>query len=128
MRGMREVHFRGYTKRENGHWVAVCIDLNIVAQGASPEEATQTCAEMIVQYVDHVVSNYPDRLNEYIPRLAPPEFLAEYDKLLRKQTLVEWIRDLRESGKKKPKGLATPRMTGRPFSLPMSDALAECEA
>lgn len=70
--------FRGYTKEEDDHWVAICIDLNIAAQGASPKEATKICFELIGEYLDYVCSAYPNELEKYLYRTAPKEFIDEY--------------------------------------------------
>ena len=76
------IFFRGYTKRENGRWVAICVDLNIAAQGSTFEEATQKCGELISSYLSYVKSKYAKSLHNYIPRLAPDEYLEEFNSIL----------------------------------------------
>ena len=73
---------RGYTKQEGSGFVAICIDLDIVAQGKTLKEATQVCGELIEEYIAFVLENYPDKIQQYIPRLAPEEIVAEYNVLV----------------------------------------------
>lgn len=77
-----KIVFRGYAKKENNIWVAICIDLNIAAEGSTPEDAIQTCAELIAEYLAYVCKNYPKQVHKYIPRPAPKEFIEEYNHLL----------------------------------------------
>jgi predicted RNase H-like HicB family nuclease len=67
----KKIFFRGYTKKENNHWVAICIDLNIVAQGATAEEAQTECLDLITGYISYVCKNHPNKIDQYIPRQAP---------------------------------------------------------
>jgi predicted RNase H-like HicB family nuclease len=73
---------RGYTKPEGDGFVAICIDLDIVAQGKTLKEATQVCGELIEEYIAFVLENYPDKVQHYIPRLAPKEIVSEYNELV----------------------------------------------
>ena len=82
MQKLDNIVFRGYSKKENGHYVAVCIDLNIVAQGDTPEIAIKECSELIQQYVKYICDEYPDRFSEFIPRYAPQELIDEYDRIV----------------------------------------------
>jgi len=83
MQKLENIVFRGYTKKENGHHVAVCIDLNIVAQGNTAEAAIKECSELIVQYVQYICDEYPDRFKEFVPRLAPKELVDEFNEIMR---------------------------------------------
>ena len=83
----KTISFRGYTKKENDHWVAVCIDLNVVAQGKTADEAEATCYELIFDYLNFVGAKYPDRITEYVPRLAPKELIEEYDEIVGRSLL-----------------------------------------
>jgi hypothetical protein len=75
---VKPIIFRGYIKEEDGHWVAVCIDLNIVAQGDTPDEARDECQTLIIGYLDYVCSTYPDDFHLYVQRPAPKEFFDEF--------------------------------------------------
>lgn len=70
--------FHGYVKREDRQWVAVCVDLNIAAQGRTKDAAVTACAEMIDDYLSHVCEAHAHEMDKYIPRLAPPELIAEF--------------------------------------------------
>jgi predicted RNase H-like HicB family nuclease len=108
----RAIAFRGYTKKEGDHWVAVCIDLNIVAQGSSPEEATKECQALIIEYLDYVCTQYPDTLHKYIPRPAPQELIDEYN-----SSMIGIIRP------------PTRRINKRPLSFSIeTSVLATCSA
>ncbi len=74
----RKIFLRGYVKEENRHYGAVCIDLNIVAQGNTPDEATEQCHELIIDYLSYICDEYPDRIEEFVPRLALAELIEEY--------------------------------------------------
>lgn len=74
-----QLTFRGYVKQEGDEWVAICIDLNLAAQGDTAEEAIMECSTMIEEYLNYIVDTYPDKLNEYLSRPAPPELMSEYN-------------------------------------------------
>lgn len=77
------VYFRGYTKKEDGLWVSVCIDLNIVAQGSTSKEAFKNCVEAMSDYIDYVCSTYPEKIDQYLNQPAPREFFDEYFRIMR---------------------------------------------
>lgn len=83
MRTLDKIVFRGYAKQEEDIWVAICIDLNIAAQGNTVKEAMDTCSEMISEYIEFVCKQYPDKLGKYIPRPAPKEFIEEYNQMMK---------------------------------------------
>jgi predicted RNase H-like HicB family nuclease len=108
----RAIAFRGYTKKEGNHWVAVCIDLNIVAQGSTPEEATKECQALIIEYLHYVCTEYPQELHKYVPRPAPQELIEEYN-----SCMIGTIRP------------PTRRINKRPLSFSIeTSALASCSA
>lgn len=78
----KRIPLRGYTKKEGNQWVAVCIDVNVVAQGKTLDQATAACFDLVTEYVSYVCSKYPDEVEKYIPRLAPRELIEEYDSIL----------------------------------------------
>ncbi|MEE9442714.1 MAG: hypothetical protein V3V99_08610 [candidate division Zixibacteria bacterium] len=81
----KQVIFRGYTKKEGNYWVAICIDLNIVAQGSSPKAAREECSILIGEYLKYIAAKHHDELSNYIPRLAPKEFIEEYHSIIMKK-------------------------------------------
>ncbi|MCK4796508.1 MAG: hypothetical protein KAT05_03960 [Spirochaetes bacterium] len=81
--------FRGYSKKENGHYVAICIDLNIAAQGATRKEAIDECMELIKGYAQYICDEYPDQFEKYIPRLAPQDLIDEFNSIMSKSLQAE---------------------------------------
>jgi predicted RNase H-like HicB family nuclease len=77
-----DIVFRGYTKKEGDHWVAICIDLNIVAQGSTPQEATKECYSLILAYLDYIRTEYPEDFHNSISRPAPQEFINEFNSIM----------------------------------------------
>ncbi len=84
-RNPESIIFRGYVKKENGHWVAICIDLNIVAQGNSIEKAREECESLIIEYLDYICSEYPKEFYKYIQRPAPKELVEEFNLIMGRQ-------------------------------------------
>lgn len=79
----KEIFFQGYIKKEGDHWVAVCIDLNIVGQGATAQEAIDECDELTIEYLEYVCCTYPKELDKYIPRRASKELIEEFYSVIR---------------------------------------------
>lgn len=77
-----EVSFRGYTKKEGKMWVAVCIDLNLVAYGKTPDVARNECFSLIHEYLRYVCEEHPSEIEKYIPREAPDELMNEFYSIL----------------------------------------------
>lgn len=63
--------------------MAICIDLNIAAQGKTANKAIQECGELIKEYLEYVRSKYPKNIKKYIPRHASSELMNEYYSLNR---------------------------------------------
>ena len=84
-KGPERILFRGYIKKENGHWVAVCIDLNIVAQGSNVDDAIEKCEGLILEYLKYVCSEYKDDFYKHIQRPAPKEFVDEFNLIMGRQ-------------------------------------------
>lgn len=74
--------FRGYTKKEGNRWVAICIDLNIVAQGPTIDEATDKCMNLIAEYIHYVSAEYSHDIGRYLFRPVPQEFIEEYNDMV----------------------------------------------
>lgn len=91
------VVFRGYTKQEQGQWVAVCIDLNIVAQGDTPDEAKEECRELILAYLKYIAEKHSNELAKYIPRLAPREMIDEYNSIVSRLIVKQDMRRARKN-------------------------------
>ncbi len=68
---------RGYTKPESDHYVAVCIDLNLVGQGNTPEEAMDKVSDAIRLYFSYL-KDHPEEIPLRLPRRAKFGFLMTY--------------------------------------------------
>lgn len=82
MRKKENIVFRGYTKFDGKRWVAICIDLDIAAQGATHKEATKTCCDMMLEYLRYVIAHERRHLQKFLFRPAPQEFIDEYYAIL----------------------------------------------
>jgi predicted RNase H-like HicB family nuclease len=87
----RDLVFRGFIKPEEDQFVAICIDLDIVGQGSTPDEAAANCAELVQEYVEFVLENHANRIHEYIPRRSPEDLIKEYDSLFTDEVLQRCI-------------------------------------
>lgn len=74
--------FRGFTKKENGHWISVCVDLNIIAQGSTSKESEKRVIDMIMEYLDYVCCEYPDEIHKFLNRPVPPEIISDYEHIV----------------------------------------------
>ena len=63
---------RGYAKREDDVWVAVCLDYGLASQGDSAEEAMEKLMYQIHEYVyDAVVGDDKEFVKQLLTRRAP---------------------------------------------------------
>jgi predicted RNase H-like HicB family nuclease len=69
---------RCYAKKEQSHWVAVCIDLSLAAQADSPKEAIEKLEAMIKTYVDEALTIHKDYADQLLTRKAPLSQLITY--------------------------------------------------
>lgn len=68
---------RGYAKCiSEDEWVAVCLTLNLVAQGRTKREAMNKLSTLCEEYVCDALRN--NELDKWIPRRAPLHFYIEY--------------------------------------------------
>lgn len=68
-------------------WFAVCIDLNLLAQGDSVEEARKKLHLMIADYLTEALTIDEKYIDDLIPRKAPFFFLLNYHWLTLKNKL-----------------------------------------
>lgn len=62
---------RCMAKRENGVWVAMCLDLSLAAQGRSLEQARSRLHDQIVTYVREAFSIDAEHAEILLSRKAP---------------------------------------------------------
>lgn len=64
-----------YARPENDHYIAVCLELDLVDQGATLEEAKASLEENIAGYLESLT---PENINGLFPRLAPFYIYLDY--------------------------------------------------
>ena len=64
--------------RRNGHWVAMCIDLDLVAQASSAAQARKLLKDQIASYVTEAVGVDSDHAADLLHRKAPLRYRAMY--------------------------------------------------
>ena len=74
-----EVQVVGYVKPEDDHWVAICTNLGLVAQGETDDVALNRLIESVEVYAEFLFSEYPENWEEVIASIVcPNEFIEEY--------------------------------------------------
>ena len=74
-----DLKLRGYLQKESdGSWLAVCIDLNLVAQGDTQKEARSQLHIIIKDYLAEAFTKDKKYLDDLVPRKAPFIFLFRY--------------------------------------------------
>ena len=63
--------FSGVAFYEDGAWQALCLDLDIAAQGKTFEEAEDSLREAIWLYLEHAMTQPPAERKEMLSRKAP---------------------------------------------------------
>lgn len=62
---------RCYIKQEENSWVAVCLDLNLAAQGDNQRDAKQKLEAMIITYVHEAMTVDREYADQLLSRKAP---------------------------------------------------------
>lgn len=74
----RDLILRGYAKKDSdGSWYAICIDLNLIAQGGSSSQVHEKLLSMIEEYVIKAHEE-KEHFSDLIPRKAPFYFFVNY--------------------------------------------------
>lgn len=73
----KKLILRGYVRPKRDYFLAVCIDLNLVAQGETIQEALDSLKEAIEGYLEEISEN-PKFYKETIPRKSPKSFYLQY--------------------------------------------------
>ena len=80
---------RCYLRLERGEFVAVCVDLNMYARGATPFEARENLHDHIKTAIEVAVENCS--YESFFDQVASPTMLREYEKTLRNYAVAERI-------------------------------------
>jgi predicted RNase H-like HicB family nuclease len=82
-----------YARPENGHYIAVCLELNLCDRGETLEEAKASLEEDIVGYVKTLT---PEELPRLFPRYAPVSTYLDYYRVYLILLAGRWMRHLEE--------------------------------
>ena len=69
---------RCYAKKEQSHWVAVCIDLSLAAQADTANEAIEKLEAMIDSYINEALGIHKDYAKQLLSRKAPLSQMLSY--------------------------------------------------
>lgn len=75
---------RCYAKQQEGQWVALCIDLDLAAQGETLESVREKLSEQVASYLEEAISIDRAHAVTLLTRKAPFRYRAEY----------QWLRAL----------------------------------
>ena len=73
----KKIVLRGYVRPKNDYFLAVCIDLNLIAQGKTVKEAVISLGDAIDGYLEELNEN-PKFYKDAFPRRSPTSFYVEY--------------------------------------------------
>jgi ferric iron reductase protein FhuF len=73
-----ELVLKCYIDREEGSWVAVCLDFNLATQAESQHDAKQKLEAMIHSYVSEALTNDREYADQLLTRKAPLSLWARY--------------------------------------------------
>jgi len=76
---MKKIKIKGYIISHNDYYVGVCLTLNIVTTGKTPEETFKNLNEAIEWYIKDAIKN--KEVKKFIPRYATLSYWIEYYKI-----------------------------------------------
>lgn len=95
MMNAADLVLRCYIKKEQDHFVAVCIDLCLAAQGESIQDARQKLDAQIRGYVEEALTVDSEYADQLLNRKAPFSQRAYFHwilaRLLIKHKLLSWL-------------------------------------
>ena len=87
----RDLVIRCYVEQEpDGSWFAMCIDLNLCAQGDSLDATKQRLHAIILDYIDSAMREHQDSPH-LLRRRAPLRFVIRYHSIALSWNLEQWI-------------------------------------
>ncbi len=75
---LNQLVLRCYAKKTDHGWHAVCLDLNLVADGENYKEAADNLHKMAFSYINEALTTNKEYLKDLIPRKAPMYFFGIY--------------------------------------------------
>lgn len=87
-----QLRLRCYLEQQGDIWSAVCIDLNLAAQGDSSDEARSKLHEQVKEYVyDAVQGADKEFAAQLLNRKAPLSLRFKYHMISLRCTLSDWF-------------------------------------
>jgi hypothetical protein len=71
MMNNKQLTLRCYARKEDNHWVAVCIDLSLATQADSSKEAIEKLESMMLTYVHDALNKHKNYADQLLSRKAP---------------------------------------------------------
>lgn len=71
-------------EKEGNSYSALCLELDVVSCGETPEIASSNIKDAVIAYLDFAVST--GHFEEYVPRSIPKHLLKQYQKRLREKS------------------------------------------
>lgn len=76
---IKQLLLRCYAEKlKDGSWVAICIDLDLVAQADTPEHSRIKLHAMIEDYMVSALTEDKDYIEDLIPRMSPLTYRLKY--------------------------------------------------
>lgn len=85
-----DLFLRCYAEKQDGLWVAVCIDLCLGAQDRDPRIAMQKLHEQIADHLDDAFSS-PEYRSQMLSRKAPLSLVLKYHFIRLRCTLNRFL-------------------------------------
>lgn len=75
----KQLKLRCYAEKQaNQNWFAICVDLNLCAEGDSFHEARKKLLDIIYDYAEEACTIDKEHFSDLIPRKAPLNFVLKY--------------------------------------------------
>ncbi len=72
-------YIKGYVTNYKDHYIGICLTLNLVTTGQTPDKAYNKLHKLVNWYIKDAIKN--NEINSFIPRYAPLNYWIEYYKL-----------------------------------------------
>ncbi len=99
-----QMKFNVLVKKENGGWLAHCLELDIVAEGDTFKKATSALMDLIIIQFDYALAN--DNM-KYFYKPAPEDVWQEFFACQKRKTLQRKFNGKFTTGKLVPSHIVT---------------------
>ena len=115
----------GYIRPEADHWVAVCVNLSLVAQGGEAREALEKLVISMESYIHYIQTKHPEDWDERLSLIdCPEEFLDEFKEIVGQHEALAKCGVTRKSTRKTTRKKAPTVTPGFTFAQPISATYA----